>query len=117
MTQLFSFKSAAMLCVATLAMCFAGQEASAQCGGGGFSRGFGGGGYGTSYSSGFRGPSNFGVSRGFGGYGGSYSSYRPTYSRSVGYGSSQFSRYGGRSFGNYYPSRSRYGYGYGGYYR
>jgi len=41
MTQIFSFKSAAIICVATLAMCFAGQDANAQCRGGG---GFGGGG-------------------------------------------------------------------------
>lgn len=71
MTQIFSIKSAAMLCVATLAMCFAGQDANAQCRGGGFggfSPGFGGtsininrGGLNFGYASGFnRGFNNFG---------------------------------------------------------
>lgn len=78
MTQVFSIKSGAMLCVATLAMCFAGQEANAQCGGGfgGFSPGFGGtsiainrGGVSFGYSSGFRGI-------GYGGFGAPVNLYR-----------------------------------------
>jgi len=124
MTQIFSIKSAAMLCVATLAMCFAGQDANAQCGGGGyggFSRGYGGGGINVGYSSGYRGYSNFSGNRGYGygGYGGgiSYNSYRPTYSRSTWTNTAQFNPYAGRSaYGNYVPTRSRSQCG-GGYYR
>ncbi len=75
MTQVFSIKSAAMVCVATLAMCFAGQEANAQCRGGGyggFSPGFGG----TSIAIN-RGVSSFGYSSGYrginyGGFGGGF---------------------------------------------
>lgn len=113
MNQIFSIKSAAVLCVATLMMCFSAQDASAQCrGGGGFGGGYGyGGGYSgrsIGYSSGYRGVN---VNR-FGGFG-------PSVSVSVGrsgFGNS-FSRGGNFSgsgfYGNYrspYSSRSRFGY-------
>lgn len=59
MNQIFSIKSAAVLCVATLLMCFSTEGANAQCRGGGFGAGYGGG-YGArsiGYSSGYRGVS------------------------------------------------------------
>ncbi len=95
MTQIFSIKSAAMICVATFAMCLAGQDANAQCRGGGYGGGYGGGfssGFGSpgisiGYSSGYRGGygRNFGYG-GYGNYGGfnrgiSVNLYRPSYSR------------------------------------
>ena len=123
MTQIFSFKSAAMLCVATLAMCFAGQDANAQCRGGGgfggFSPGFSGtsininrGGVSFGYSSGFRGI-NYGYG-GVGGFGYAPAFVTPVYRPNNFYGGGFYCRpYGGVNI-NYSSSRYRpYGY-YGG---
>ena len=102
MTQIISIKSAAIICVATLAMCFAGQDASAQCRGGGFNSGFGGfnSGFGSpgisiGVSSGFRGS---GFNSGFGGFNSGFGhsgfnrSFRPSYGSSFYRGGSSFSR-------------------------
>jgi len=126
MTQIFSIKSAAMLCVATLAMCFAGQDANAQCRGGGgfggFSPGYGGSGISIGFSN---------VNRGFGygnigGFGNGF--YNPGFASPI-YRSTSFYRGGGYGGGFYggggyygrpasgisinFSSRSRPGYGYG----
>jgi len=109
-----------MLCVATFAMCFAGQEANAQCpyggrGVGGFNSGFGGTSLSIGYSSGYRGGGygrglSYGGFGGYGGYGGgvgrgvSINLYRPPTNL---YRSSSF--YGG---GGLYGGG--YGRGYGG---
>ena len=105
MNQIFSIKSAAILFVATLAMCFAEQSANAQYYGkgyGGFSRGFSSSNFNRGFSSsGFRGSGfNGGFNSGFNSFGRgiSVNYYRPSYSRSF-YGSR------GRGFS---PSYSRY---------
>ena len=115
MIKFFSIKSAAILCVATLAMCFSGQDANAQVYGrgfGGFSPGFGGtsinisrGGISLGYSNGFRGGSAYGyrptyaapVYRGGGVYGGGF--YGGSYGRS--YGGSKYASPRYRSYGSY----------------
>ena len=40
MSRMFSIKSAAVLCVATLVMCFSATDANAQCRGGGYGVGY-----------------------------------------------------------------------------
>lgn len=111
-----------MLCVATVAMCFAGQDVNAQCGGGG---GFGGGFNSFSRGGGFvgspgfnRGGLNISYSSGYrGGFGG-FNSYRPSYSPV--YRSNSFYRgggYGGGSFGRSSFGRSYGSYGRSPYYR
>ena len=106
MKNIFSIKTAAVVCVAVLAMSLGTQEASAQrCGGfgGGFGPGFGGGGISIGYTSGFRGA-------GFNNFGG----FGPGLSINV--GRSNFNRvpaFYGSSFNHYHARPVRYGYGYG----
>lgn len=117
MNQIFSMKSAAMLCVATFAMCFAGQDANAQClnsgRGVGFGPGFGGSALSIGYTSGYRGINYGGF--GYGGYGGlnrgvSVNLYRPSYGYSVYRPSNVYGGFYGRPYGN--VGRG-YGYGHG----
>lgn len=121
MLQIFSIKSAAMLCVATVAMCFAGQDANAQClnsgRGVGFGPGFGGSAISIGYSSGFRGINYGGF--GYGGYGGfgrgvSVNVYRPSYGVSV---YRPGSLYGGGFYGRPYGGNFNRGYGHGQFHR
>ncbi len=119
MTQIYSIKSAAMLCVATVAMCFAGQDANAQCLSGrgvAFGPSFGGSGISIGYTSGFRGINygNFGY-----GYGGlnrgvSININRPVYGYSVYRPGTLYGGFYGRPVGNYGRG---YGYGHGHYNR
>ena len=116
MSQLLSIKSAAILFVATVAMCFSGlEEANAQCGGRGgigyapnYSRNVG-----YNYNSGYR-----GVGYG-GGFNNGYSNFNRGSSLSInvgggrsGFGSpyygNNFGRSGYNNFNSY--SRSRFGY-------
>lgn len=126
MTQIFSVKSAAMLCVAAVAMTFSGAEADAQCPYGGrgvaIGSGFGGTSISIGYSSGFRGIGGLGYSNfgpaigGFGpvygpnfGRGVSVNLYRPPVPRSY-YGGGF---YGGGGYGRSYYGGRGYGHGHG----
>ena len=111
MSQLLSIKSAAILFVATVAMCFSGlEEANAQCGGRG---GIGyapsyGRNVGYNYNSGYRG----------GGFNNGYSNFNRGSSLSInvggrsGFGSPYYGNNYGRSGYNNFNSHSRSRFGY-----
>ena len=108
MSRMFSIKSAAVICVATLVMCFSATDANAQCRGGGGGYGVGYGARSIGYSSGYRGVNNFNRVGGYGVGGFGRSGVSINVGRSY---VSPVSR-GGNFYGNYRSpySRSRFGY-------
>lgn len=98
MNNIFSIKSAAMVCIATAVMCFSAEKASAQYGfGSGFGNGFGGSSFNISFSNGFRGSN-------FAGGGFTKSSFRPNYYSKPVYRPSGFNK---GFYGNYYGKSGR----------